>query len=85
MKYLLIAWILTPPVLGTLLSGCGREQAKVTCNMVSYKTSEKTFGSLEPLKCPDGDVMVSVIPNYIAGGIVSSVLVVCGQVKMECK
>jgi hypothetical protein len=69
-----------------LLAACGREPvAKVQCSMKVTETNRKTFGTLEAVRCDAGDLLISATPNFIAGGVITSVEAVCGKIQMECQ
>jgi hypothetical protein len=63
-----------------LLASCGRD-----CSVSVEQTAIKTFGSLESVRCDDGEVLISFTPNWLPGGVVTSIEARCGRVRNTCQ
>jgi len=72
LNYLLITLV--------LVVGCGKQ----TCTSNYENSSTDRFGILEKMKCPAGEMISSVVPNYIAGGIVTDYTVQCVKAVVRC-
>lgn len=62
------------------LAACGKE----VCTASIAPSESKTFGTLEEAKCPAGEVITSIHPNFLAGGVITSIVVACGKVVQTC-